>query len=160
MLIRRIKHRIRITTKVLLVIALMLPLAAITPAEAGETKTTRTAGKHVVKNHKTTRVKAAKAQRSKVRSKKTGAKTSPPKKAAIHQDAGPLKLASNIGTDPAAGRESSLPAAKPAKLVSIKPSQNEDVPALQIGKTLYQRNGEVRLRENAAPASATTKHLE
>ena len=155
MLIHEVSHSIRINLRLLLVLALMLPLAAITTAEAAE-KQVHSAGKHrqVVKKHKQARVKAAQFKRSKTRPNNLANGNRHSVKTTMHHNPGSLKLAKDIGTVPAGNPEPATAPTKAARPTATKPSQYEDGPSLQIGKTLYQRNGEIQLRENANPTEA------
>lgn len=152
MLIHEVKHSIRINLRRLFAIAFMLPFATVTTADAAE-KQAHSASKHrqVVKKHKQAKIKAAQLKRSKTRPNKLAHGSRHAAKTTMH-NTGSLKLAKDIGTLPETKPEPAVAPAKAARLTGTKPSQYEDGPSLQIGKTLYQRNGEIQLRETDNPA--------
>jgi len=123
-------------------LALAMPLTA-DAAEKGVVQTKR--HKAVVQNSHQKPAKLLKPRKAAQHPRKSAAKTSTQRKAILKPQSSSLKLSRNIESpaqaSPQARETNQSIQTKP------KPVPNLSDPPLQIGKTLYQRNGEIRQLE-------------
>lgn len=143
--IHRPDHAIRIALKILALVAITIPLLSLTPADATE-KAAPPTSKHksiVKKNHlkvsKVPRLKIAKAHPY-----KTARKNDLARRSAAKFSLARLTLAKNIDSATQKSTARSAPTSVPVNLPGSRLAPEETDPPLQIGKTLYQRNGEIR----------------
>ena len=149
MLIDRQNYTIRIAVGILAAATIAFPLMAPTLVEAAE-NARQQAGKHksVVKKYHQRVVKGVKLKKTKANRNDAAYKNGTIKKAAVKFDAASLTLAKNIELNPPKAAEHQVPVVtRSANLTSSKPPADETDMPLQIGKTLYQRNGEIRQLE-------------
>ncbi|MFA7269544.1 MAG: hypothetical protein WC073_09395 [Sterolibacterium sp.] len=143
MLIHKLQHAMPIIMKTLAALTIAVLLMPLTTAEATE-KISSSANKHkrILKKNPHGIVRTARIKKTKVHPKRHNQT----KKSATRLDTTSLILSKNIGITPTATTFRQPPISQPAK--ETKPSPGETDPPLQIGKILYQRNGEIHLSES------------
>ena len=144
MLIHKGTHAISIAVKILAFAAIVFSLIAQTPVQAAGL-TRQQSGKHksvVKKSHQRT-VKLAKQKKNKVRRNKAAQQNGKARKTAARVDSSSLRLTEDIELGPSSPAVRQAPLARPVN----KPHADETDTPLQIGRILYQRNGEIRQLE-------------
>jgi len=149
MLIHRFVCIARIVMKIFVMVAIGLPLVSLAPAGATEKANPQTAKrKSVVKKDHQRVNKAAKQKKTKAHPHKTGQKKGAARNTSAKFVPASLTLAKNIDSAASASTVRAVPLNRPVNPTGSKPSLEETAPPLQIGKTLYQRNGEIRQLES------------
>jgi hypothetical protein len=121
-----------------------LPMAGAAEKSAVQTKR----HKVTVKKSPQRVAKAAKFKKTAIHPRKTATKTGPQKKSASKSPSNSLKLSRNIELSKQEPPQTVQPKPKQFNQISPKLPQDSSEPPLQIGKTLYQRNGEIRQLES------------
>lgn len=144
----RLRRVLHFALEFLGVAAISLALATLTPAGAAE-KVVPQSGKlkNAAKSGHQRAVKPAKLKKVSAHPHKSAQKSLATRKTAAKLKPASLKLARDI--EPAAPTTTPRPApvSRPIDPSIPKPSLDDKDPPLQIGKTLYQRNGEIRQLE-------------
>jgi len=92
--------------------------------------------------------KATKLKKTAIHTSRTATKTGAGKKSASKSRSSSLKLSRNIESSKQETPQTVQPKPKQFNQTSPKLPQDLSEPPLQIGKTLYQRNGEIRQMES------------